>query len=500
MTPCLERFAARPGFLDWNDADWGIRHGFLLPEDYAELRFRELDADGPDADDIVALRLADDDDERRDVIRRKASRTPEADERSGRKWAFAMVEAIWLAHKDDPEALFHEVHWFWEWELMAWGVDDALAPGLDRVLGFAPLTLRSRFRSWLQCRLPRGLRRHLWLRDLRRRFVPECSAWLREQEFLLRPVFAEGESVDSLLAKSRRFAKENGMRFDDEPFHNTRGCGFWFRLPRRRWGHAGCAFLKSRVFFYSEAFTFFGRMFERRDREFVPFDRLSAAKLFDYVLDERYRLLDIVRRRCWWRAFLDKRIRKRLRHDSIPPDLVHELECRTAAGEVAPIPDRNRRGFDRSLSAALAQLRLRETKPDLDPVPRMLAEVRRVFVERAICSRPEALSRILPGDSFETLLATQDDTACFMDEILQLGMACGRLADKEFLDCRTIGDLVANMERAEREGRPKPTQEDVRRLVREERKFNCFAALVLLVVLGLFWLAVRLVFFFVSKS
>lgn len=290
------------------------------------------------------------------------------------------------------------------------------------------------------------------------------------------------------------------MRFDDEPFHNTRGCGFWFRLPRRRWGHAGCAFLKSRVFFYSEAFTFFGRLFERRDREFVPFDRLSAAKLFDYVLDERYRLLDIVRRRCWWRAFLDKRIRKRLRHDSILPDLVHELECRTAAGEVAPIPDRNRRGFDRSLSAALAQLRLRETKPDLDPVPRMLAEVRRVFVECAVCSRPEALSRILPGDSFETLLATQDDTACFMDEILQLGMVCGRLADKEFLDCRTIGDLVANMERAEREGRPKPTQEDVRRLVREERKFNCFAALVLLVVLGLFWLAFRLVVFFASRS
>ena len=30
MTPCLERFAARPGFLDWNDADWGIRHGFLV--------------------------------------------------------------------------------------------------------------------------------------------------------------------------------------------------------------------------------------------------------------------------------------------------------------------------------------------------------------------------------------------------------------------------------------------------------------------------------------
>ena len=181
-----------------------------------------------------------------------------------------------------------------------------------------------------------------------------------------------------------------------------------------------------------------------------------------------------------------------------PTDPVRELERRTAAGEVAPIPDRNRRGYDRSLSAALAQLRLRETKPDLDPVP--LAEVRRVFVERAICSRPEALSRILPGDSFETLLATQDDTACFMDEILQLGMVCGRLADKEFLDCRTIGDLVANMERAEREGRPKPTQEDVRRLVREERKFNCFAALVLLVVLGLFWLAIRLVVFFVPRS
>ena len=37
-------------------------------------------------------------------------------------------------------------------------------------------------------------------------------------------------------------------------------------------------------------------------------------------------------------------------------------------------------------------------------------EMRSEYV--ADCSRPEALSRILPGDSFETLLATQDDTAC----------------------------------------------------------------------------------------
>ena len=38
-------------------------------------------------------------------------------------------------------------------------------------------------------------------------------------------------------------------------------------------------------------------------------------------------------------------------------------------------------------------------------------EMRSEYV--ADCSRPEALARILPGDSFETLLATQDDTACF---------------------------------------------------------------------------------------
>ena len=152
---------------------------------------------------------------------------------------------------------------------------------------------------------------------------------------------AEGAEVraplESLVEKSRRFAKENGMRFDDEPFHNCRGCGFWFRLPRRGRGHAGCAFLEDRAFFYSEAFTFFGRMFERRDLEFVSFDQLSESKLFRHVLAERDRLRDLVLRRRgrrWWRAFLDKRTR----HYSVPCTLRGDPTESPPAGESTSVP------------------------------------------------------------------------------------------------------------------------------------------------------------------
>ena len=73
---------------------------------------------------------------------------------------------------------------------------------------------------------------------------------------------------------------------------------------------------------------------------------------------------------------------------------VRELERRTAAGEVAPIPAAGRWNGDRAGRAALAQLRLRARTPESDPVPRMLAEVRRVFVESAVCENPEALARM----------------------------------------------------------------------------------------------------------
>lgn len=55
-------------------------------------------------------------------------------------------------------------------------------------------------------------------------------------------------------------------------------------------------FNKDRAFFYSEAFAFFGRMFERRDLEFVSFDQLSESKLFRHVLAERDRLRNLVPR------------------------------------------------------------------------------------------------------------------------------------------------------------------------------------------------------------
>ena len=163
------------------------------------------------------------------------------------------------------------------------------------------------------------------------------------------------------------------------------------------------------------------------------------------------------------------------------PDPVRELERSTAAGEVAPIPVPGRWNVDRAERAALAQLRLRARTSESEPVPRMLAEVRRAFVESAVCETPEVLARMLPDDAFQTLLTTQNDED-FDAEILQLGMVCGRLSPEEFFGCRTIGDLVANMERAERESRPKPTPDDILRHNRKARRGARVTALFVLVV------------------
>ena len=172
---------------------------------------------------------------------------------------------------------------------------------------------------------------------------------------------------------------------------------------------------------------------------------------------------------------------------------VHELERRTAAGEIAPIPAAGRWNGDRAERAALAQLRLRARTPESGHVPRMLAEVRRVFVESAVCETPDALARMVPDDAFQTLLATQNDEN-FDAEILQLGMVGGRLSPKEFFGCRTVGDLVANMERAEREGRPKPTQDDICRHNRKARHGARVTAIFALVVVLLVLFRLYLLF------
>ena len=175
------------------------------------------------------------------------------------------------------------------------------------------------------------------------------------------------------------------------------------------------------------------------------------------------------------------------------PNPVRELERRTAAGEIAPIPAAGRWNGGRASRAALAQLRLRARMPESSPVPRMLAEVRRVFVESAVCETPDALARIVPDDAFRTLLATQNDED-FNAEILQLGMVGGRLSPEEFFGCRTIGDLVANMERAERDGRPKPTQDEVRRHNRKARHGARVTVIFVLVVVLLVLFRLSLLF------
>lgn len=175
------------------------------------------------------------------------------------------------------------------------------------------------------------------------------------------------------------------------------------------------------------------------------------------------------------------------------PNPVRELERRTAAGEIAPIPAAGRWNGDRARRAALAQLRLRSRTSESGPVPRMLAEVRRIFVESAICETPDVLARMVPDDAFRTLLATQNDED-FDAEILRLGMVGGLLSPNEFFGCRTIGDLVANMECAEREGRPKPTPDDIRRHNRKARHGARVTAVFILVIVLLVLFRLSLLF------
>ena len=73
-------------------------------------------------------------------------------------------------------------------------------------------------------------------------------------------------------------------------------------------------------------------------------------------------------------------------------------------------------------------------------------------------------------------------------------MSCGRLSPEEFFGCRTIGDLVANMERAEREGRSKPTPDDVLRHNRRVRRGSRVTAFFVLVVVLLVLFRLSLLF------
>ena len=100
----------------------------------------------------------------------------------------------------------------------------------------------------------------------------------------------DNKSIDTLLALSARFAKQHRMGFTIEPFPACSGCDFWFRLPRGRRAHAGCAFLSKEVFLFSEAFNWFGRSIERKEYSYLPIEQLSSERLFQHVLSEQKRL------------------------------------------------------------------------------------------------------------------------------------------------------------------------------------------------------------------
>ena len=62
------------------------------------------------------------------------------------------------------------------------------------------------------------------------------------------------------------------------------------------------------------------------------------------------------------------------------------------------------------------------------------------------------------------------------------------------LERRTVGDLVANMDRAEREGRPKSTQDDIHRHNRKARHGARVTAIFVLVVILLVLFRLSLLF------
>ena len=166
---------------------------------------------------------------------------------------------------------------------------------------------------------------------------------------------------------------------------------------------------------------------------------------------------------------------------------------RTAAGEIAPIPDFGPSDTN-AKKAILAQLECRAAQSPADPCPDVpfLEDVRRAFSEFAVCEKPALLSHVRPDDSFPAVRdALLDDTACHADLTLLLGLVSGRLDDREIRACRTIGDLAAAMANAAREARPKPTPTDFRRLGRRVRRnFTLGVFLSIAAILVLFRLTV----------
>ena len=128
------------------------------------------------------------------------------------------------------------------------------------------------------------------------------------------------------------------------------------------------------------------------------------------------------------------------------------------------------------------------------PTGAALATVREVLAAHGVRGEDPALARAMPEDSMEEILDRVDDAASYVPVILELGLFGGRISEREFFACRTVGDLVATLERAAREGRPRPTRAELRRhgVPRAVRPPPCARLVTLLLLAGVVWCGARL--------
>ena len=76
------------------------------------------------------------------------------------------------------------------------------------------------------------------------------------------------------------------------------------------------------------------------------------------------------------------------------------------------------------------------------PAGAALETVREVLAAHGVRGEDPALARAMPEDSMGEILGRVNDAESYAPVILELGLFGGRIAEREFFACRTVGDLV----------------------------------------------------------
>ena len=128
------------------------------------------------------------------------------------------------------------------------------------------------------------------------------------------------------------------------------------------------------------------------------------------------------------------------------------------------------------------------------PAGAALETVREVLAAHGVRGEDPALARAMPEDSMGEILGRVNDAESYAPVILELGLFGGLIAEREFFACRTVGDLVATLERAAGEDRPRPTRAELRRhgVPRAVRPPPCARLVTLLLLAGIVWCGARL--------